>query len=161
MCPFIGLCPVCPCLFCTEKVSSEHSTPGVSSPVLSRGKALPAGSALPNAAQDTFSLLCSKGTLLAHAHLCPLGFPGPFPQRAPSMSCCLGLLLLRCRDLHFMLNLMMFLSACFSGLLRSLRMATKASGVSATPPGFVSSVNLLRVHFAPSTRSSIKMLNCC
>lgn len=58
-----------------------------------------------------------------------------------------------------MLNLMMFLSACFSGLLRSLRMATKASGVSATSPSFVSSVSLLRVCFAPSSRLLMKVLN--
>jgi len=38
-------------------------------------------------------------------------------------------------------------------------MASQPSGVSATPPSFASSINLLRVHSVPSSRSPMKMLN--
>jgi len=38
-------------------------------------------------------------------------------------------------------------------------MVAQPSGMSATPPSFVSSANLLRVHSIPSSRSSTKTLN--
>jgi len=57
------------------------------------------------------------------------------------------------------LNFMSFLSAHFSSPLMSLWMGTQPSRVSATPPSFVSSANLPRVHFAQSCRSLMKMLN--
>ena len=38
-------------------------------------------------------------------------------------------------------------------------MAAQPSGVSTSPPGFVSSANLLRVHSNSSSRSSMKKLN--
>ena len=60
---------------------------------------------------------------------------------------CLGLFLPRCRTLHFpLLNFMRLLSAHFSSLSRSLWMAAQPYGISATPPSFVPSANLLRVH---------------
>jgi len=43
------------------------------------------------------------------------------------------------------LNLIRFLSAQLSSLSRSRWMAAQPSGVSTTPPSFVSSANLLRV----------------
>ena len=58
----------CTHLSCTGEPRAGPSTPGVASPLLSRGKGSPlsAGSALPNAAQGTIHLLCCKGTLLPH-----------------------------------------------------------------------------------------------
>ncbi|KAK4828728.1 hypothetical protein QYF61_000719 [Mycteria americana] len=47
----------------------------------------------------------------------------------------------------------------FSSISRPLWMAAQPSGISATPPSFVSSVNLLKVHSAPTSRSLMKMLN--
>lgn len=46
---------------------------------------------------------------------------------------CLGLFLLRCRTWRFLWSFMMFLPACFSSLSRSLWVAARPSGVSATP----------------------------
>jgi len=61
---------------------------------------------------------------------------------APSIYWCMGLSLPRCRTLHFpLLNCMRFLSAHFSSLLRSLWLAAKLSGVSATPHSFISGVS--------------------
>lgn len=70
--PLPGLSPVCPCLPCTGEPRTGHSTLGVASAVLSGGAGwTPStfGSTLPNAAQDTVSCLCCKGTLLAHGQL--------------------------------------------------------------------------------------------
>ncbi|KAK4825450.1 hypothetical protein QYF61_027605 [Mycteria americana] len=53
--------------------------------------------------------------------------------------------------LHFpLLNFMRFLSAHFSSLSRSLWMAVRPSGVSDTPPSFVSSANLLEGTLSPT-----------
>lgn len=57
-----------------------------------------------------------------------------------------------------LLNCMRFPSGHFSSLLRSHWMAAQCSGVSASPPSFVSSRDLLGVHSAPSSRSSVKIL---
>ena len=78
----------------------------------------------------------------------------------PSLSCCLGLSLPRSRTLNFpLLNFTRFLSAHFSSMPRSLWMAEYTSAVSDTPPGFVLSANLLSVHYAPTLRPLMKMLN--
>ncbi|KAK4810782.1 hypothetical protein QYF61_008754, partial [Mycteria americana] len=56
---------------------------------------------------------------------------------APSIYWCLGLFLPKCRTWHFpWLNCMRFLSAHFSSLLRSLWVAARPSGISASPPSF-------------------------
>jgi len=81
-------------------------------------------------------------------------------RSAPSLYWCMGLFLPRCRTLHLPLfNFISFLSAQLSSLSRSRWMAAQASGVSATPPGYVSSANLLSAHSVPSSRSCINKLN--
>jgi len=57
------------------------------------------------------------------------------------------------------LNLVRFLSAQLTRLCRSCWMAAQPSSVSATPPGFVSSANLLRVDSIHSSRLLMKMSN--
>ena len=67
-------------LFCTGEPRTEPRIPGVNSAGQRRQEGSPpppAGNTLLNAAQDTISLLRSKGTLLASAW-CPLGPLGPF-----------------------------------------------------------------------------------
>ena len=58
-----------------------------------------------------------------------------------------------------LLILIRFLSTQLSSLSRSHWMAAQPSGVSTTPPNFVSSANLLRVHSIPSSRLLMKTLN--
>ncbi|XP_066851872.1 lethal(3)malignant brain tumor-like protein 2 isoform X4 [Anser cygnoides] len=68
-------------------------------------------------------------------------------RSASGVCWCLGLFLPRGRTLHFpVLNFTGFSSAHFSSLSRSLWMAAQPPGVSAAPPSFVSSGNLLRAH---------------
>jgi len=65
---------------------------------------------------------------------------------APSICSCMGFFLPRCRTWHItFLNFVRFLSAYFSNLSRSLWMAELA-----TPPGIVSSADLLKVYSAPA-----------
>lgn len=54
---------------------------------------------------------------------------------------------------------MRFFFTQFSNLSGSLKMAAYLSGISTTPPSFVPSANLLRVHSVPSFRLLIKKLN--
>ena len=71
-----------------------------------------------------------------------------------------GLFLPRCRTLHWPLwNFIRFLCSQLSSLSGSHWMAAQPSSVSTTPPSFVSSANLLRVHSNSSSRSLIKNLN--
>lgn len=66
----------------------------------------------------------------------------------------------RCRTSHFpFLNFMRFFSALFSFLSRSLWKAVHPSGVLATPSSFVLSMNLLKVHFVPSYKSLMRLLD--
>lgn len=76
---------------------------------------------------------------------------------APSLCYwCLELFLRRCRTWHLpLLNLMKFL---FASLSRSLCRVAQPSPLLTTPRGFVSSVNVVRVHSATLSRSSIRML---
>ena len=81
-------------------------------------------------------------------------------RSTPSLYWCMGLFLPSCRTLHLpLLNLIRFLSAQLSSLSRSRWMAAQPAGVSTTPPSFVSSTNLLRVHSNSSSRSLMKKLN--
>lgn len=92
-------------------------------------------SALPNAAQDTISLLCHKGILLAHSQWTSLG-PLAFETSwlSPSMY---WAFLPRCRALQFSsLNFMKFMFAPNSNPSRVLWMAARPSHLSATPPDF-------------------------
>lgn len=74
-----------------------------------------------------------------------------------SMCWCMGLFLLRDRTLHFsFLNFISFLLAHLSSLSRFPGMAPKPSGVSATPPGIVSSANLLMVQSTTLSGSLMK-----
>jgi len=69
---------------------------------------------------------------------------------APSVYCCMGLFLPRCRTLHFpWLSLRRFPSAHFSSLLTSLWVAAQHSGISEASPSFVSSASLLIVQCVP------------
>lgn len=64
-----ALSPVAPCPCCTKNPGAGHSTPRVASPVLNGGAGSPAlqpaGNTPLHAAQDSISLLCHKGTMLA------------------------------------------------------------------------------------------------
>jgi len=81
-------------------------------------------------------------------------------RSAPSLSWCMGLFLPRCRTLHLpLLSFIRFLCAQLSSLSRFRWMAAQPSGVSTTPPSFVSSANLLRVHFVLLSRSLMNELN--
>ncbi|PKU43429.1 hypothetical protein llap_6262 [Limosa lapponica baueri] len=71
----------------------------------------------------------------------------------PNLYHCVELFLPQCSTLHLPLfNFIKFLSAQLSSLYRSRNMVAQPSGVSATPPSFVSSANLLRVHSVPSSQ---------
>ena len=81
-------------------------------------------------------------------------------RSTPSLYWCMGLFLPRCRTVHLpLLNLIRFLSAQLSSLSRSRWLAAQPASVSTTPPSFVSSANLLRVHSNSSSRSLMKKLN--
>lgn len=75
----------------------------------------------------------------------------------PSMYWYMELFLPTCRSLHSLC--LRLLSAHFSSLLRYLWMVAWPSGVSATPPIFVSVANLLIRDSAPSLRILMKMCN--
>lgn len=115
------------------------------------------GNTLPNAAQDISSHLCYKGTSLDMYTWWLLGPLRPFlpttfpagwpPQHIPGAWVC------------SLLNSLMFLSAPFSNMLGFLWLAAQPSGLPATHPNFAPSASLLRVHSAPSFKSSTKMLN--
>ena len=81
-------------------------------------------------------------------------------RSTPSLYWCMELFLPRYSTLHlFLLNFVRFLSAQLSSLSRSRGMAAQPSGVSTTPPSFVSPANLLRVHSVLSFRLLKKRLN--
>ena len=81
-------------------------------------------------------------------------------QVSPSLYWCMGLFLPRCRTLHLpLLIFIRFLPTQLSSLSRSCWMAAQPSGVSTTPPSFVSSANLLRVCSVPSSRTSMNKRN--
>ena len=132
----------------------------MASPELSRGEGPPSLTSWnihANAAQDTISLLFK---------VVPTRTPRSLPARllsswvALSIRWCLGLFLPRSRTLHSpVVKFIRFLSAHFSVPLRTPWIVAQPSGVSATPPSFTSSPNLLRVRSAPSSRSLMKMLN--
>lgn len=116
----------------------------------------PASNTLLNAAWDAICRLCSKGTLLTQVQLSVHQDP-LFSVKllsswvALSIYWYMRLFLPRCRTLYFfLLNFIRFLSTHFSNLLICLWMAAQPSGISATVFSFVSSANLLRVHFAQS-----------
>lgn len=96
--------------------------PHVASPVLSgRGSCplpRPAGNALPDEAQNTLSLPCSKGMLSGlWSAWCPPALPGPLLSRGfpPGSHCYLGSFLPRNKTLHSSsLNFMRFFSDHFS-----------------------------------------------
>lgn len=65
-----------------------------------------------------------------------------------------------CRTLHIpLLNFMRFLSSPFSSLSSSLWMAARPSGISAIPPTFVPSADLLRAHPVSSFMPLIRTWN--
>ena len=79
---------------------------------------------------------------------------------APNLYWCIRLFLPRCRTLYLpFLNPVRFLSSHFSCLSRFHWMTAQPSGLSANPPGFLSSSNLLSVDSIPSSRLLVKMLN--
>ena len=78
-------------------------------------------------------------------------FPTLLSNRSvPILYWYLGLLLPRCKILYLpWFYFIKFLPAQLSSLSRSCWMAAQPSGVSATPPSFVSSINLLTVTLFP------------
>lgn len=157
--------PVRPRLSCTREPKTGYSTPDVVSRTNTWAKdkspfSQVAGNTLPNA-QDFVSFLCPKFTLLVHVHQnhqvpsCKAAFQLVITQSVPDvLPPGAGLC-------HFpLLNLIKFPISYFSRkLLRSSWMAAQPSGLSITPPNFISSVNLLEVHSVPSFRSLRKRLN--
>ena len=115
----------------------------------------PVGNSPPYAAQDTISPLCCKGALLAYGQVAACQDPWVLFRQAVFQLISVQHILV---PFPFW-NFMGFLSGHFSVLLRSLSMAAGPSGISTTPPRFVSSENFLREHSAPSSRSIKKMLN--
>lgn len=125
-----------------------------------------ASNGLPNASRDAVGLLRYEGLLLVNGHFLVHKDPKVLLSRAalqllrPQHVLMPGVILTQYKTLHLpLLNFMRFLSAQFSSLSRSLWAAAQPTGVTATPPGFVSSVNLLKHHSAPSSRSLTKKLN--
>lgn len=109
-----------------------------------RAEGSPSGNILLNKAQDAVCPYLPQGTSLAHVPLYPPGPPDPFSANlllswlALSLSCCMGLFTPRPRTRHLpLLSWLMFLSAQFSSMLRSLWIAAHCFGVSTTPPHFV------------------------
>lgn len=141
----------------TGEPRTRHKTPAVSSPGLSRGE----GRSTPSSccpqsstvAQDTISLLCCKGALLAYSDVVAYLFCQAVFQK-------IGFQMIGVQHIlvHFLLNFLRFLSGHFSRLLRSIWMATQPFGTSATSPSFVSPANLRKEHSALSSRSLVKML---
>lgn len=73
----------------------------------------------------------------------------------------MGLFFPGCTTSHFsLLNFMRFLSDDLCSLLRSIWMPVQISDLSPTPPSFVASANLLRVHSAQSPRLLMKRSKC-
>jgi len=81
--------------------------------------------------------------------------PGPVMQTHFQSTLSLSwLFLTRSRTWHFtLLSFMRLLLAHFSSLLKTPWMSTQLSGVSAIPPCFTLSVNLLKLHSVSSPRS--------
>lgn len=119
----------------------------------------PTASTVSNTAQDAVDIFCWNITVQLVVGRTPALFlPSWFP--APRAHWCTGLFLPRSRTLLSVLNLVRSLSALFSrGIQRSLWMPVQPSGLSATPPSFVVSANLLRMCVALSSRSFLKLLN--
>ena len=82
--PSAGLSPVCPCPSCTGEPSTGPSTPGVASPVLSRGEGSPSLDWQCFASPGNHSPSLHKGTSLPH------GQPGAHqdPQVLPRKAGC-------------------------------------------------------------------------
>lgn len=117
-------------------------------------------------AQALLFLLCCQGTPMAPVHLVPTKTSwafstGQLPSQAvPSLYCCEGFCLPRCKALHLpLLNFMRFLSAHSSNLSRSFWVAALPSCILTAPSGLVSSVNLMWVYSDSSSRLLMKMLN--
>lgn len=139
--PFSEHTPGLRCLSCSEGPQTQHSTPGVASPELSRREELPpipVDRTLPNAAQDTISFLFVKGMLLARVQVGVyqhIFYQAAFQLGGCSRYLCRGLILCRCRTLHFsLLNVITFSSAHFSSVSRSLWMAARPSESDAVHP---------------------------
>lgn len=137
MWPFIRFSPVCLRASCTEdpQTWTEHTGWGLPS-AKQRGRVtFLAGSPFPDAAQDPISCPSGKDTVLACVWPRSCSAKHLFSRVSACIYWCLGLLPPGCRTFHFpLLNFMMFPSAHFSSLPRSLWMATEPSGVSATLP---------------------------
>lgn len=125
---------------------------------------LPAGKSPSNAALVAIGLLCHNHTSLAHGHqlLCT----GPqcllcreTSNRQPTSTyCCQGCL--HGQDSAFPLIEHHEIALCpFLQLTKSVLTAAQPFGASVISPHFLSSVNLLREHFVPLSRSFIKILN--
>lgn len=133
-----------------------HSIPGLASLVLSRETGS-SPSAWQHSSQEAICLHCI-GAFLAHVqpgfHQDPqVFFVKDALQLVDPTAWHLGLFLSRGRTWHFpLLSFMRFLPAHFSSLSRSLWMTAQTSGETDSPPSFVSSANLLRVHSVPPCR---------
>lgn len=158
--------PVCPWLCCTGVLRTGHSTPGVASLVVHRSKGSPlwpAGDFLMQP-RVPFAFFAARVHCWIVFNLVSTRILRSFSAElfsswaAPSTHQCKELLLPRYRTLYFpLLNSMIYLSSQFSRLLRFLWSTAWLSGISGTPPAFATSVNLLRIHSTPLSRSLMTM----
>ena len=146
--------PTAPHFSCPE--GPRHSTADGTSRVQSRGgQSLPAGCPSFDATQDAVGLPGCKCLLLASvklfAHHTPKSSLGLLSMSSSaSLYAYVGLSLLKCNTLQLaLLNLIRFTWFHFSGLSRSLWMASLSSIVSTGPFSLVSSANLLKGHLIP------------
>ena len=164
LCPSAGLLLRVPCLFWTGAPRTGHSILNGALSGQSRWEGSPPLACWP------CSFYCTPGyhwpfwpqryTFVSYSTCClPRSFSAELlsSRSTPNLYWCMQLLLPRWRTLH-LLTIIRILSTQLSSLSRSHWMVTQPSGVSATPPSFVSPANLLRVHSMPSFRSLIKKI---
>lgn len=142
--------------------NSVHSTPCVMSPV--EGKSdLPqvAVDDLPNASQDAVALLCCKGAFLAHGQLVQedtqvLPYKASFQTVRPQPVLLHGCIPPRYRT--FCLSFCWIFDVLIGPFLKPkiLWMAAQSSIISATPPSFLSSENLVGVYSVSSSGALTK-----
>lgn len=144
--------------------NSVHSTPGVMSPVEGKNDLLQvAVDDLLNASQDVVALLCCKGAFLSHGQLVQedtqvLPYKASFQTVRPQPVLLHGFIPPQVQDFLplLLLNFLMFLLALFSSQSKILWMAAQSSIISATPPSFLSSENLVGVYSVSSSGALTK-----
>lgn len=157
---FTGLTALNPYLPFTEEPRAGASTADMSHQRLVKDH-LPqsAGKTMPYAAQDTLDHICCKVTLLLIFILLstrkdPMSFSAELFSSKIGVDFCVGVIPLQKQ------NFMALNEIPLSQFLQPVDVSQQETyGVSASAPGFLSSVKLLRVHFSSWSASFMKMLN--